>query len=292
LNSARLRDEARGFDMSRHSKRWMEAIMNPLSVVESVPSPVTQQPANRLLASLPSADYQRLLPDLKYRPLKVRQVLAKSGDRLTEVYFPERSLCSIVTTMDDGASAEVAMVGDEGMIGIGAVLGEPITSGDVVVQAAGHGAYALGLDAFDREMDRGGAFRDVMTKYAQAFVGLLTQAVACNGLHSADERCCRWLLMTHDRLGTDEFNVTHEMLSMMLGVRRPTITLVLAQLAKAGMISQVRGRIRIVDRRALESASCECYRTVRNLFDRLLPLNRSHETLQFPTRLPGTVPQF
>jgi CRP-like cAMP-binding protein len=200
------------------------------------------------------------------------------------VYFPDKSLCSIVSTMGDGASVEVAMVGDEGMIGIGAVLGEPFASGDVVVQAAGNGAYALAFEAFEREMAHGSAFREVMIKYTQAFVGLLTQSVACNGLHSADERCCRWLLMTHDRLGTSEFNMTHEMLSMMLGVRRPTVTLVLAQLAKAGMISQVRGRLRIVDRPALESASCECYGTVKNIFDRLLPPSRVSSTLQFPLR--------
>jgi CRP-like cAMP-binding protein len=148
------------------------------------------------------------------------------------------------------------------------------------------------LEAFEREMARGGAFREVMIKYAQAFVGLLTQSVACNGLHTADERCCRWLLMTHDRLGADEFNMTHEMLSMMLGVRRPTVTLVLAQLAKAGMISQVRGRLRIVDRQALESASCECYRTVKNIFDRVLPSRAPQPPLQFPMRSPGSVPQY
>jgi CRP-like cAMP-binding protein len=186
--------------------------------------------------------------------------------------------------MDDGASVEVAMVGDEGMVGIGAVLGEPIASGDVVVHAAGNGAYALGLEVFEREMAHGSAFRDVMARYAQAFVGLLAQSVACNGLHTAEERCCRWLLMTNDRLGSNEFNMTHEMLSMMLGVRRPTITLVLAQLAKAGMISQVRGRLRIVDRAALESASCECYRTVKNIFDRLLPIRAPHQPLQFSAR--------
>jgi len=107
--------------------------------------------SNRLLASLSPADYQRLLPDLKYRPLKVRQVLSKGGDRLTDIYFPDKSLCSIVSTMDDGASVEVAMIGDEGMIGVAALLGEPIASGDVVVQAAGNGAYALRLEVFERE---------------------------------------------------------------------------------------------------------------------------------------------
>ena len=255
-----------------------------LSVVEPESLPVLQPSANRLLALLNPADYQRLLPDLEYRPLRPRQVLYKSGDRLTDVYFPGKSLCSIVSTMDDGASVEVAMIGDEGMIGVAAVLGEPIASGDVVVQAAGNGAYALGLDVFEREMAHGGAFRQVMARYAQAFVGLLVQSVACNGLHTAEERCCRWLLMTHDRLGSDEFNMTHEMLSMMLGVRRPTVTLVLAHFAKAGMISQVRGRLRIVDRQALELASCECYGTVKTLFDRLLPPRAPHVPLQFSAR--------
>src|SRR5436190_16926455 len=150
--------------------------MNPLSVVEPVSSPASKQPSNRLLALLSPPEYQRLLPDLRYRPLKARQVLYKSGDRLTDVYFPDKSLCSIVSAMDDGASVEVAMVGDEGMIGIGAVLGEPFASGDVVVQAAGNGAYALAFEAFEREMAQDGAFREVMIKYTQAFVGLLTQS--------------------------------------------------------------------------------------------------------------------
>jgi CRP-like cAMP-binding protein len=249
--------------------------MNPLSTV-GASSAVLPYPTNRLLASLPTAEFQRLLPDLTYRPLRLRQVLYKSGDPLHEVYLPHRSVCSIISTMDDGASVEIAMVGDEGFVGIGAVLGEPISRGDVIVQAEGHGAYALSLRAFEREMDREGPFREAVTKYAQAFVGQLTQSVACNGLHSAEERCCRWLLMMHDRVGVDEFSVTHEMLSMMLGVRRPTVTLVLAHLARNGVISQVRGRMRVVDRAALESAACECYQTIKNLFDRLMP------TISFP----------
>jgi CRP-like cAMP-binding protein len=244
--------------------------MNPLTVVHSVPSPAAQQASNRLLAALPPADFQRLLPELVYRPLKLRQVLHKNGDRVREVYFPDRSVCSLVSHMDDGSSVEVAMVGSEGMVGIGAVFGEAVASGDAVVQMPGNGAYSMTIEVFEREMARRGAFYDVVTRYAQVFVAMLIQSVACNGLHTAEERACRWLLMVSDRLGRDELNVTHELLSTLLGVRRPTVTLVLAQLVKAGMISQVRGGMRIVDRQLLEAASCECYGTVKRMLDRLM----------------------
>jgi CRP-like cAMP-binding protein len=162
------------------------------------------------------------------------------------------------------------MVGSEGMVGIGAVFGEPFASGDVVVQMPGNGAYSMTIEVFDREMARRGAFYDVVTRYAQVFVAMLIQSVACNGLHMAEERACRWLLMVSDRVGRDELNVTHELLSTLLGVRRPTVTLVLAQLVKAGMIFQVRGGMRIVDRPLLEAASCECYGAVKRMFDRLM----------------------
>jgi CRP-like cAMP-binding protein len=244
--------------------------MNPLTVVHSVPSPAARQVSNRLLAALPLADFQRLLPDLIYRPLKLKQVLHKNRDRVLDVYFPDRSVCSLVSHMDDGSSVEVAMVGDEGLVGIGAVLGEGFACGDAVVQMPGNGAYSMTIEVFDREMARRGAFYDVVTKYAQVFVAMLIQSVACNGLHTAEERACRWLLMVSDRLGRNELNATHELLSILLGVRRPTVTLVLAQLVKAGMISQVRGSMRIVDRQLLEAASCECYGSVKRMVDRLM----------------------
>ena len=244
--------------------------MNPLTVVHSVSPPAAQKASNRLLASLPTDDFQRLRPDLTYRPLKLRQVLHKNGERLREVYFPDRSVFSLVTNMDDGSSVEAAMVGSEGMVGIGAVLGEAFASGDAVVQMPGNGAYSMSIEVFDREMARRGAFYDVVTRYAQVFVAMLIQSVACNGLHTAEERACRWLLMMSDRVGRHELNVTHELLSTLLGVRRPTVTLVLAQLVKAGMISQVRGGMRIVDRASLEAASCECYGSVKRMFDRLM----------------------
>jgi CRP-like cAMP-binding protein len=173
--------------------------------------------------------------------------------------------------MEDGGVVEVATVGREGLIGVGAVLGNPIATGEAFVQIPGELAAVMSIDAFRRELDRRGPFYDKVTRYSQAFVSLLMQSVACNGLHSAEERCCRWLLMTHDRIGQDEFPLTHEFLAAMLGVRRPTVTLVMAELARVGIVSHVRGHVRIVDRHGLEAASCECYRNVRQLFERLLP---------------------
>jgi len=226
---------------------------------------------NRLLGALPPDDYQRLAAGLEFRPLKLRQVLHKHGERFNEIFFPLRSVCSITNTVEDGGMVEVAAVGYEGFVGVPAVFGEPISTGDAFVQVQGEGAQVMTVETFRREMERRGPFYDLATKYSQAFVGLIMQSVACNGLHSAEERCCRWLLMTRDRVGQDHFPLTHEYLAMMLGVRRPTVTLVMADLVRAGIISHVRGQIRIADGPALEAASCECYRAVKQLFDRLLP---------------------
>lgn len=235
--------------------------------VTTVPA---QWSVNTLLSSLPPEDFQRVSANLTWRPLKVRQVLHKNGEPISEIYFPSRSVCSITNAMEDGAIVEVATVGREGLVGIGAVLGNSMASGDAFVQVAGEPAAVMGIDAFQREMERKGPFYEGVTRYSQAFVALLMQSVACNGLHSAEERCCRWLLMTHDRIGQDEFPLTHEFLAIMLGVRRPTVTLVMADLARDGIVSHVRGHVRIVDRKRLEDTSCECYRNVRAVFDRLM----------------------
>lgn len=237
---------------------------------QSLTTVAPQWSMNRLLASLPADEYQRVSAELTWRPLKVRQVLHKHGEPLAEVYFPGRSVCSITNVMEDGGVVEVATVGREGLVGIAAVFGAPFASGEAFVQIAAEPAAVMSSDAFRREMDRRGAFHDRVTRYSQAFVNMLMQSVACNGLHSAEERCCRWLLMTHDRIGQDEFPLTHEFLAIMLGVRRPTVTLVMADLARAGIVSHVRGHVRVVDRKGLETAACECYRNVRMLSDRLL----------------------
>lgn len=246
-------------------------IMQSLKIADASPTLVTQRSHNRLLAALPVDEYQRIVPQLSVRPLRLRQVLHKHGERLTEVLFTGRGICSITKSMEDGGTVEVATVGNEGFVGIGAALGDPIASGEAFVQVQGDPAQVMSIEAFQREMDRRGIFYDLVSRYAQAFVGLVMQSVACNGLHSAEERCCRWLLMTHDRVEQDEFALTHEFMAMMLGVRRPTVTLVMAELTSAGIISHVRGRVRVVDRAGLEAASCECYKTVRTLYDRLLP---------------------
>jgi len=240
-------------------------------------TPAQQWSMNRLLASLPADDYQRVSSELTWRPLKVRQVLHKHGEPVSEVYFPGRSVCSITNVMEDGGVVEVATVGREGLIGIAAVFGAPVASGEAFVQIPAEPAAVMSLDAFRREMERRGAFYDRVTKYSQAFVNMLMQSVACNGLHSAEQRCCRWLLTTYDRIGQDEFPLTHEFLAIMLGVRRPTVTLVMAELARAGVISHVRGHVRITDRNGLEEASCECYRNVKAAFDRLLGTPERHD---------------
>ena len=231
---------------------------------------VPQWSINKLLAALPADEYQRVSSELTWRTLKVRQVLHKHGEPISEVYFPGRSVCSITNVMEDGGVVEVATVGREGLVGVSAVFGAPVASGEAFVQVAAEPAAVMSLDAFRREMERRGVFYEAVTRYSQAFVNMLMQSVACNGLHSAEQRCCRWLLMTHDRIGQDQFPLTHEFLAIMLGVRRPTVTLVMAELARTGVVSHVRGQVRIADRQGLEAASCECYRNVRAAFDRLL----------------------
>ena len=248
--------------------------------IAKVSQPITTVPPqwsiNTLLSSLPPDEFQRVSTNLTWRPLKVRQVIHKNGEPISEIFFPSRSVCSVTHAMEDGAIVEVATVGREGLVGVGAVLGNSVASGDTFVQVAGDPAAVMGIDAFKREMDRKGPLFEAVTRYSQAFVALLMQSVACNGLHSAEERCCRWLLMTHDRIGQDEFPLTHEFLAIMLGVRRPTVTLVMAELTRAGIVSHVRGHVRIVDRKGLEETSCECYRNVRAVFDRLLPQGERH----------------
>lgn len=244
--------------------------MHGSKAAQPVTAGVPQWSLNHLLASLPADDYQRLSSDLTWRPLKVRQVLHKHGETVSEIYFPGRSVCSITNVMEDGGIVEVATVGREGLVGIAPIFGAPAASGEAFVQIAAEPAAVMGIDAFRREMKRRGAFYDRVTRYSQAFVNMLMQSVACNGLHSAEQRCCRWLLMTHDRIAQDDFPLTHEFLAIMLGVRRPTVTLVMAELTRAGIVSHVRGHVRIVDRKGLEHAACECYRNTRTVSNRLL----------------------
>ena len=235
-------------------------------------APVGHAPMNALLASLPPDEYQRVSAELTWRPLRVRQQLQKHGEPISEIVFPGRSVCAITHSMEDGGTVEVASVGREGFVGVGAVFGNMVASADAFVHLANESAAVMSTEAFRRELARRGRFFEAVMGYVQVFLSGLMQSVACNGLHSADQRCSRWLLSTHDRIQQDEFPLTHEFLAVMLGVRRPTVTLVMADLTRAGAISHVRGHVRIVDRQVLEARSCECYRNIRRSFDQLAPI--------------------
>jgi CRP-like cAMP-binding protein len=205
-------------------------------------------------------------------PLPFRHVLHKAGGKIDTVYFPGGGVCSITNVMSDGRMVEVATIGNEGMVGISAFFGVDISAGEAFVQVSDGGeAQAMPLDAFRRELDRRGPFYELVGRYAQALQTLIMQSAACFSMHSVEERCSRWLLMTHDRVGRDNFQLTHEFLGYMLGTRRPTVSLVLGTLEKAGIIQNGTKRITIVNRKKLEEASCECYQIVKVTFDDLLP---------------------
>jgi CRP-like cAMP-binding protein len=195
----------------------------------------------------------------------LRTILHKAGSPVHDVYFPGGGFCSVLAVMDDGKMVEVATVGREGVVGMsGALKGDPSPS-LTMVQAETDSCYRMSATAFRAEMDRHDDFYNLMTRYGQSYVGFITQSVACNAVHTVEQRLARWLLLAHDRVGKDEFPLTQEFLAMMLGVSRPTVTIVAGTLQKAGLITYHRGRLAIVDREKLESASCECYRNATDL---------------------------
>jgi CRP-like cAMP-binding protein len=225
-----------------------------------------------LLASLPAEDFQRILPDLTTVPLTAKQVLLKRGEPIRHVFFPNGGMCSVTSMMKDGAAVEVATVGTEGMLGISAIFGGQAMPGESMVQVLnGQGASAerMTIEAFRHEIARHGALHEAVNRFSQGMVALMMQSIGCIALHRVQERCCRWLLMTHDRVKADQFTLSHEFLAMMLGSTRPTVTLVAHSLQKAGLIRYTHARMTILDRRGLEATSCECYSTVKAEFDRL-----------------------
>jgi len=230
------------------------------------PPPPAGNP-RRLLAALPAADYARIVPSLTVIPLKLKDILHKPGEPIREVYFPGGGFCSMLTVLEDGGMVEIATVGREGMVGVSAVLdGTPVTSA-AMVQGETDTCYRMKVDAFRREVDRRGAFHELMAHYAQALFGFVAQSTACNAIHSVEQRLARWLLMALDRMGSDEFPLTQEFAAMMLGASRPTVTVVAGTLQRAGLIKYRHGHVTIVDRENLEAASCECYRAATNLLN-------------------------
>lgn len=224
---------------------------------------------NYLLARLPEDEARRLRPQFKTVAMAGGHVFQRQGDTIDHVYFPEGGVASLTGVMEDGRVVELATVGHEGLIGLSAAFGHPVAMTEATVQVPDGVAHALPIAAFREEMDRRGAFSRAINTYSQTFFSVLLQSIACNSLHSVEERCCRWLLAAHDRMGENGFPITQEFLAVVLGVRRPTVTVVAGTLQKRGLIECARRRITIVDRAGLEGASCECYRVIRSHFNRL-----------------------
>lgn len=225
---------------------------------------------NRLLAALPVDEYERVLPRLERVSLGQAEPLFEPWARIEHVYFPLSGVFSMVVTMADGSAVEVATIGSEGMAGLPVFLGAEHGPTKVFCQIPGE-AVRMQAGAFKEEIGRHGALTDLALRYTQAVLNQVSQSAACNHLHSVEQRMGRWLLMAHDRVGADEFPLTQQFLAEMLGVRRPSVSVVAAKLQDAGLIRYHWGRITVLDRTGLEAASCECYRAVKDEFDRLLP---------------------
>jgi CRP-like cAMP-binding protein len=242
----------------------------PVSSVRSVRPPTDGRPKNHLLAALPAKDFRRLRPHLKTVPIRVKQVLHKKGEPLKAVYFPNGGVVSITTVLSDGTMMEAATVGDEGVVGVEAFLSaDAVAPGDVLIQVPDTNAEMLGVDTFRRELTKRGALHHLIGRYTQVFIAQMMQTTACNARHQVQQRCARWLLMTHDRMHGQDFTLSHEFLAVMLGVQRPTVSTVAATLQEAGLIRYTHGRVTVRNRKGLEKASCECYAIIRAQFDRL-----------------------
>jgi CRP-like cAMP-binding protein len=225
---------------------------------------------NHLLNALPAGDYERIASHLELVPMKLGEVLYESGVQLRYVYFPTTSILSLLYVMEDGSSAEIAIVGNEGILGISLFMGGETTPSRAVVQSAGH-AFRLKAALLKNEFGRFGPTMHLLLRYTQALITQMSQTAVCNRHHSVDQQLCRWLLLSLDRLQTNELSMTQELIANMLGVRREGVTEAAGKLQNAGLISYQRGRITVLDRPGLEARSCECYQVVKTEFDRLLP---------------------
>ena len=232
--------------------------------------PVQHSPKqNHLLAALPGADYERLLPDLERVPLELGLALYESGGEQEYVYFPIASIVSLLYVMRDGPSAEIAVVGNEGVVGIALFMGGESTPSRAVVQSAGH-AYRLKGSLLKTEFERGGSLQYLLLRYTQALITQMAQTAVCNRHHSVEQQLCRWLLLSLDRLPTNELIMTQALIANMLGVRREGVTEAAGKLQAEALINYSRGKITVLDRPKLEVRVCECYSVVKRESDRLL----------------------
>jgi CRP-like cAMP-binding protein len=229
-----------------------------------------EQRENSLLAALPDPEWRRWEPLLEQVDMPLGRVLYEPGATLTHVYFPTTSIVSLLYVLEDGASAEIAVVGNEGLVGISLFMGGESTSSRAVVQSAGHG-IRLAAQLLKDEFARAGPVRHLLLRYTQALITQMAQTAVCNRHHTLDQQLCRWLLLSLDRLRVKELAVTQELISNLLGVRREGVNEAAHQLQLAGLISHVRGRITVLDRAGLEKRTCECYAVVKREYERLLP---------------------
>jgi CRP-like cAMP-binding protein len=237
----------------------------------------TDPHANRLLGLLPPRDYERLRPHLQRIPLKYRQSLYRANRPIGFVYFIESGVGSLVNTMANDQAAEVGTIGNEGVVGLPLVLGDDRAPTSVYVQVPGVG-LRMTATLFEQELARSASMRAVMLRYAHAVFNQVAQSAACNHFHDIQQRCCRWLLMTHDRMQSDEFLLTQEFLAMMLGVQRTGVTAAAGALQRAGLIRYKRGTVTMIDRGGLIRRSCECYGVSKSEFDRLLGTRAMRQT--------------
>jgi CRP-like cAMP-binding protein len=224
---------------------------------------------NRLLAKLPKEEYERLAPHLEQVSFALGEVIYESGGQQSYIYFPTTAIISLLYVMENGSSAEMGVAGHEGLVGIALFMGGDSAPNRAVVQSAGD-AFRMKTKVLQDEFARGGTFQSLLLRYTQALMTQMSQTAVCNRLHTVEQQLCRWLLLSRDRLDTDDLVMTQELIANMLGVRREGVTHAAGRLQENGLISYVRGRITILDRSGLEVAVCECYGVVKDEYERLL----------------------
>jgi CRP-like cAMP-binding protein/hemerythrin superfamily protein len=274
---AKLDTAALGAKMSQRRAKLVSAMGNSSDALKrehvrelAHPNISPDPRKNQLLASLPPAELQRWLPDLEYVELRLGEVLYEAGGKLSHVFFPTTAIISLLYVMQNGESAEIAVVGNDGVLGIALFMGGDSTSSRALVQSAG-GAYRLTAQLMKEEFDRGGPVLHLLLRYTQALITQMVQTAACNKHHSLDQQLCRWLLLSLDRLQGTEMVMTQALIAHMLGVPLAGATEGALTLQMAGLINYTQGRIRVLDRGGLEKRTCECYAVVKKEYDRLLP---------------------
>ena len=247
---------------------WIGPFYFPKSV-DFMPEHTDSIRMNHLLAAVPADEIARLAPDLKAVSLDLGEVIYESGEQLEFIYFPTTAIISLLYIMENGSTAEIGMAGNDGLVGVALFMGGSTTPSRAVVQSAGN-AFRLRSRALQSAFGLGGVFQKILLRYTQSLMTQISQTAVCNRLHAVEKQLCRWLLINHDLLQTNELVMTHDLIANMLGVRREGVSIAAGHLQKSGLIKYVRGTITILDRPGLEAAACECYQVVKDEYDRLL----------------------